>query len=1114
MKRGNLRLWLLFTAAAALVSAGQAARAETYGGGTGEPNDPFLIYDANQMNAIGANAGDWDKHFKVMADIDLSDYNGLDGNPAFNLIGRYLSPPFTGVFDGNGHEVSNFTLAPTDANDLSGVVALGMFTHVAGDLPEIRDLTLRNVFVDGRALDMPSAALVGRLRGSPFINGCRIEGGQIFGGYSAAGLVAIGFAGVIYDCHVSCHVCGSAAGLLVGENHADIYDCTSSGSVTGGRAGGLVGWSDRTTIMSCRSDAQVTGISSGGLVGISNADIEDCAATGDVLGAMDSAGGLTGTNAGTVLRSWASGNVVCQDCTSTGGLVGSNHFWDHDELKSKVLYSFATGDVVGFFDVGGLVGDNSGTISDSYASGNVNGITRVGGLVGGNWNPSMDGVQYDNGKIYRSYSFGRPSANLWVGGLVGATGENTTVSNCFWDIQTSGMTYSDGGTGKTTTQMKTEATFTSAGWDFNTPVWQICEGVCYPSLWYQYDQPVLSATPAQLEFAALEGHPSPAGQMLSVGNCGPGTLNWQMDEDCSWLAVEPNSGTVGTFESNDVNVIPATSSLPKGDYYCELIFSDACDPNIIVIVAVDLTVAGPKLSVTPTLLQFTAAPNEPNVGAQILEIRNSGGGTLNWEITGANDCNWLSVYPLTGQSGGDVNEVTIIVDPNGLGLGFYDWQLTVSDPNATSSPTTVNVSLHVRIPGELHVPVEYSTIQSALNAAGAGETVILQPGSYDESINIPAKSVAVTSSDPHDPNIVAATILDGAGYRSVVVFSAGAGSPTLAGFTITNGANGIYAEAASPIVTNCIIEQNLGHGILCVDSDPTIVDCSITDNGGAGVSLDSTEDNTAVVINCRLLANALDGVSCDNSDLDIINCLIAGNGANGLSSWSSLLLNITNCSIVENAGTGCDVKESRTRIANSILRDNNLGQIHQTYGLLRVGFSNIEGGWGGTAVIDADAGFVAPGAWVDVNDPNVIVEPNDPNALWLEGDYRLQPGSPCIDAGDNGSLPADITDLDDDYDTEEPVPFDLDYSPRIIDGDCNATDIVDMGAHEAACACTGDFDGDCDAGLSDFAMLASAWLTAEGHPRYNPACDVALPPDGFIDWRDLKLLAENWLEGL
>ena len=46
-----------------------------YGGGTGEPNDPYLIYTAEHLNAIGAEPNDWDKHFKLMADINLSGYS-------------------------------------------------------------------------------------------------------------------------------------------------------------------------------------------------------------------------------------------------------------------------------------------------------------------------------------------------------------------------------------------------------------------------------------------------------------------------------------------------------------------------------------------------------------------------------------------------------------------------------------------------------------------------------------------------------------------------------------------------------------------------------------------------------------------------------------------------------------------------------------------------------------------------------------------------------------------------------------------------------------------------------------------------------------------------------
>ena len=72
-----------------------------YGGGTGEPNDPYQIWDANHMQAIGADAGNWGKHFVLMADIDLSQYDGKDGREKFNTIGPNRNLAFHGVFDGN-----------------------------------------------------------------------------------------------------------------------------------------------------------------------------------------------------------------------------------------------------------------------------------------------------------------------------------------------------------------------------------------------------------------------------------------------------------------------------------------------------------------------------------------------------------------------------------------------------------------------------------------------------------------------------------------------------------------------------------------------------------------------------------------------------------------------------------------------------------------------------------------------------------------------------------------------------------------------------------------------------------------------------------------------------
>ena len=75
-----------------------------YGGGTGEPNDPYQIYTAEQMNEIGLHQEDWGKHFMLMSDKDLCSFTGT----SYNIIGTEFHNPFTGVFDVNNKKISNF----------------------------------------------------------------------------------------------------------------------------------------------------------------------------------------------------------------------------------------------------------------------------------------------------------------------------------------------------------------------------------------------------------------------------------------------------------------------------------------------------------------------------------------------------------------------------------------------------------------------------------------------------------------------------------------------------------------------------------------------------------------------------------------------------------------------------------------------------------------------------------------------------------------------------------------------------------------------------------------------------------------------------------------------
>jgi len=82
---------------------------------------------------------------------------------------------------------------------------------------------------------------------------------------------------------------------------------------------------------------------------------------------------------------------------------------------------------------------------------------------------------------------------IWlVGGLAGKSSYEDNVYWCMWDTQTSGVTDSAGGTGKTTTELQTVSTFLDAGWDFvdetangTEDIWWILEGQDYPRLWWE-----------------------------------------------------------------------------------------------------------------------------------------------------------------------------------------------------------------------------------------------------------------------------------------------------------------------------------------------------------------------------------------------------------------------------------------------------------------------------------------------------------------------------------------------------------------------------------------------------------------------------------------------------
>ncbi len=211
----------------------------------------------------------------------------------------------------------------------------------------------------------------------------------------------------------------------------------------------------------------------GGLVGrTKDGQIANCYSTGNVKGDSH-VGGLVGRiERGTITNCYSTCSVN-GDWQHVGGLVGRNE-------GGQITKSYSTGSVNGDSHVGGLVGRNEGsgaTIANSYSIGSVSGTSAVGGLVG--WNGW-------NGATENSYSTGRVHGNECAGGLVGKI-EGGQINNSYWDIITSGQSSSAGGEGKTTAEMKQQATFEN--WDF-VNIWALVDFVSYPYLQWQPEPPI------------------------------------------------------------------------------------------------------------------------------------------------------------------------------------------------------------------------------------------------------------------------------------------------------------------------------------------------------------------------------------------------------------------------------------------------------------------------------------------------------------------------------------------------------------------------------------------------------------------------------------------------
>jgi outer membrane protein assembly factor BamB len=266
-------------------------------------------------------------------------------------------------------------------------------------------------------------------------------------------------------------------------------------------------------------------------------------------------------------------------------------------------------------------------------------------------------------------------------------------------------------------------------------------------------------------------------------------------------------------------------------------------------------------------------------------------------------------------------------------------------------------------------PADFNNIQAAINAANGGDTVSVADGIYtgDGNRDIDFLGKAITVCSQNGPQ--SCTIDCNRQNRGFYFHSGEYKNSVLNGFTIMNGyasnGGGIYCDYySSPTIANCTIVGNIaassGGGIYCVSAGPPITNC---------------------IIGCNKAAVSGGGIYSKSSTLGVTNCTFASN--------------------ISAKGNALAVSGGSNNINSCILWDNG-NEIYGSY--TAVTYSDVSGGWVGEGNIDADPMFTR--------------NPNDGGDGWGVGDnddfgdLHLQPGSPCINAGNPYFFAGNKTDID------------------------------------------------------------------------------------------------------
>lgn len=498
------------------------------------------------------------------------------------------------------------------------------------------------------------------------------------------------------------------------------------------------------------------------------------------------------------------------------------------------------------------------------------------------------------------------------------------------------------------------------------------------------------------------------------------------------------------------------------------------------------------------------------------------------------------VHCVKWQSKGDLSAIVVeysidnrlawhVVDPPNSGdSGRYDW--IVPDVNSQmcyvrlTSPEFPSLSVlsdrFMILRGnytDRFVPLQYPTIQAAVDDCNDGDTVIVANGTYtgngNRDISFRGKTIAVRSQCGPADCIIDCNGTASDPHRAFHFREGENPSCVLEGFTIVNGytgsdshedsGGGILCENGSATIINCCLMNNtaLGNGgaIACSNAWGTkVINCTVTRNHaehhGGGLS---TPGGTTLA-NSTFTHNYADNdggaVFGWNSSLAVTNCLFHDNqssqgGAIATGGNSVTISNSTFETNVAHRGGALACDDGTIQLANSILWNN---QAEQGSALALTVTSSTVGSRATLAYCDVQdtSGAVyleSTTCTVDWADGNIDIDPCFVDST--ARDYHLLPRSPCVDMGPRNYIP-------------DPYMWDIDGEPRITAGR------LDIGADEVGPK-QADLSRDGMIDFEDFSTLIHSFNSGPADSNWYILSD--LHEDNRINYSDLAVLIDDWL---